>query len=151
MQKIRVAFQIASTFGFGREMEERKIDGLRLKYIKSDTSIQGFQSLEMDSVLREANSLFQGKFLLSFLQSHFLEGSSYATCDHSCFSSFFLSYVGCSFRPWHYIVLLHVLQNRTKQSSPFFCSTVFQIFQDISNVFSKSPSVRNSHWSYKKF
>jgi hypothetical protein len=60
-----------------------------------------------------------------------LEGSSYASCDQSCYPSFCVLYVGYSSCPWLYVILLHFSHDRSNWSSPSFPSTTFRNFQGI--------------------
>jgi len=69
----------------------------------------------------------------SLLQYRVSEGCSYARCDQSSWPSFVLLFLGCSFRPWRFVMLLNFLHDLPNSSSPLFSGTVFQNLQDISD------------------
>jgi len=57
-------------------------------------------------------------------------------------SPVFLSYVGCFFPPWLYVILIYFLHDEFNWSSPSFSSTTYQYFPGISALFS---SVKFQH------
>jgi len=77
---------------------------------------------------------------LSFLQKCVLEVSSYPRCDQMSLPSFILLYIGYSFPLWLCAILLPLSQGHSN-CSPFFSSTTFQKFQDISDLFSKCSTL----------
>jgi len=47
------------------------------------------------------------------------------------------TYLGCSFSPWPYVILLHFSRNGSKRSSPSFFSTTLHNFQGTSGLLSE--------------
>ena len=82
------------------------------------------------------------------------EGSPYARCDQSRYTSFSLPYVRYSFRPWHCVILVPFSHDWSNWSFPSLSSTTFQTFQVFLTYLARCPcfsTIQIYAWSKYRF